>query len=318
MGVISSISSWLRPPPPAVAVRAAIERAVVQVDPLLKLVGGYERRLAPAADHALAYCDSLVAEIPGPLDVSLSAYGADALIHALFPAADEIGATLGKSQDLREFMFQPSQQEADIFYALLGMRRREKSVLGMSLQGGLIQADTPQTLLYFADHTLKSPSLDAEATRQRLREDFFDSLVLSFADQLAHRKREYLGLQGKASMLRAQARGARDDGAVGLRELEIVLRDTAAALTPERLLDELHVWLAAPEAHLRMEPVSVTVDLLGVETSAANAPGVHTLNFPEMFSRDRRHWIVLLARIPRVEALAALERQVQAHRYIVI
>jgi hypothetical protein len=100
---------------------------------------------------------------------------------------------------------------------------------------------------------------------------------------------------------------------------EVLMHEAAAALAPESLLGGLSAWLMEPEVHLHMEPVSVTVDLLGVEMAAtADAPGLHTLNFPEMFGRDRRHWLVVLARIPRDEAMAALERQIEANRYIVI
>jgi 3-hydroxyacyl-CoA dehydrogenase len=43
-----------------------------------------------------------------------------------------------------------------------------------------------------------------------------------------------------------------------------------------------------------------------------------TLSFPELVARDRRQWIVLVARISRQDARDALQRQQQANRYLII
>ena len=63
--------------------------------------------------------------------------------------------------------------------------------------------------------------------------------------------------------------------------------------------------------------MTVTVDLLGVETSEPTATA-QRISFPELIGQDRRRWTLVLARMNRDEALAAIERQQQAIRYMII
>ena len=175
MGILSGLGRWLGPrAPPDPAIRKAIERAVEVVDPLLRTVSGYERKLAPVVGSALHYCEELAANVPGPIEINARAFSVDPLIHAMFAAPGDIGEMLGKSRELREFVADPGQCQTDDFFALLGMRQREKSVMGISLQGGVLQSDVPQRLLYFADHTLGELGSEYATTRQRLQAAAFD------------------------------------------------------------------------------------------------------------------------------------------------
>jgi hypothetical protein len=151
--------------------------------------------------------------------------------------------------------------------------------MGMAMCGDMVQADAPQKLLYFADHTLRAISADLDETRRRLKLAGFDSL----ADGFAARRNE-----------------AHD-------------RSAPAA----QVLAELCQWLMTAEDHLRLEPVSVTVDLLGVEATGPG-PGLHQISFPELIGQDRRRWTLVLVRLSRDEALAAIQRQQQAIRYLII
>ena len=77
---------------------------------------------------------------------------------------------------------------------------------------------------------------------------------------------------------------------------------------PDQLLQALCDFLQAPEASLCLAPVSITVDRLGVVSDrAADDINVHTLNFPELRGRDKRQYMVMLARIRRDEAQAAVD-----------
>jgi hypothetical protein len=280
MNIMSRIADWLRPVAPLPAEElVAVERAVDRVDPMLRLVPDYQRRLAPAVRRALDHGETLVAALPGPVDVHARAFGSDPLVHAFFSTPDDIAQTLGRSQEVRAYLAAPSHQLADSFYGLLGARRREKNVMGIAMLGEVMHADVPQTLLYFADHTLRAIGADLDETRRHLRLAGFDSLADGY---IAHRKE------------------AND-------------RHLQAA----EVLAELSEWLMAAEDHLRLEPVSVAVDLLGVE-AAGPGPGVHQISFPELVGQDRRRWTLVLVRLSRNEALAAIERQQQALRYLII
>lgn len=326
VGFIANLLGWGDKSPPLTdAERQAVAHAVAVADPLLKTVSGYERRLAAAVRSALAYCDGLVAAVPGPIDVNSHAFAADPLVHALFATSGDIGATLGKSRAVKKFLAEPSSALANEFYALLGMRRFEKNVMGMAVHGDIVCADTPQKLLYFSDHTLRELSPDIEQTRRGLRAAAFDSLATSFAAQLAEMRKAKQDLHNQWDMQRAlssrpgQSSSVSTEHALRGAALEEQLRHAAEELSPERLLDALIAWLAAPELHLHLDPTTVRVDRMGVmATEAATDEQVSTINFPELIGRDRRHWIVLIARIPREEAVRGLAQQQADSRYLII
>lgn len=140
MGILSGLGRWLGPrPAPEAAVREAIGRALDAVDPRLKAVPDYERRLAPAVSHALRHCEALADEMPGPVEIGVRAFGADPLVHAMFATAGDIADMLGRSRAVREFLADPDNIAREEFFALLGMRHREKTATGLALNGDVVQ-----------------------------------------------------------------------------------------------------------------------------------------------------------------------------------
>lgn len=316
MSILSGLGDWLAPPPLDPALRSAIERAVVTVDPLLKSVSGYERKLAPAVGHALGYCAELAAAIPGPVAIHARAFSDDPLVHAFFAASGDIGEMLGKSREVRAFLADPSADDGAEFFSLLGMRRREKAVMGVALHGDGLRNDVPKRLLYFADHTLGGLAPDCQTARLRLREAAFEGLAKGFATHVADLRRQ----REEARIAWTLAQGGGADGHAERREeLEERQRQTIAALAPESLLDGLAVWLAAPEQRLYLKPGAVSVDRMGVMAPDKQAgENFSTLNLPELVARDRRQWTVVVVRIARQDALDAQQQRQEANRYLII
>ncbi len=315
MGILSGISQWLGSrPPPDPALRLAINRAVEAVDPRLKAVSDYEHRLAPAIGHALRYCATVAAAIPGPVEVSVRAFASDPLVHALFAAPGDIADMLGKSREVREFFADPGNCLQDEFFGLLGMRQRHKAVAGVALSGDLVQHGVAQRLLYFADHTLGELGSGHEFTRRCLQASAFDGLTRGFANCVEELRQEHHEARTAWQIERAVA--GRDERRQVLEERQ---RRAIASLAPESLLDAYAEWLAAPEQRLYLKPTEVTVDRMGlISPTAVTGGGYSTLNFPELVARDRRQWIVLVARISRQDAQDALQRQQEANRYLLI
>ena len=312
--------NWLTPSPPIDEVtKASIERAITSVDPLIRLVRGYQDRLAPAVRHALIYCDEIAGRIPGPYEISRSAFVTDPMVHALFGRADAIETMLARSQCLRD-------QRADTgagngqCWALLGMRHREKSGFGAAISGNTVRLDVPQKTLYFTDHTLAEPGTDLEATRTRLRHALFDGLLKGFAAHLTDARNEHAHLTQAQAIEGSWARNhdSPESHTRRLEELRMRLRTSVEALQPEALLVTLANCLAEPERFLRIDPVKISVDRTGVITGIGREGEGNTLNFVELFGRDLRRWVVILARIQNQEIDHAVERIDAARRYIVI
>ena len=182
----------------------------------------------------------------------------------------------------------------------------------MSLNGDAIQHGVPQRLLYFADHTLGELGSGHEVTRQRLQAAAFDGLARGFANCVDELRQEHHDARTAWQMERAS---------VGERRqvLEERQRQAIASLEPGKLLEAFAEWLAASEQRLYLKPTEVTVDRMGViSPTSVTGEGYSTLNFPELVARDRRQWIVVVARISRQDAQEALQRQQQANRYLLI
>lgn len=329
MNLFSAVADFLKPPPPLDAnVARALDLVAELVDPMLKHTSGFERHLAGPVQHALGYCDGLVANLPGPIDINRQAFANDPLIHALFATADDIDQMLGRSQAIRDFLAEPCSWESDHFYAMFAARRQQKKQLGMEQQGDVIRNDVPQLVLYFSGQTLIEPSCQLESTLRGLRCKALESLLHTFHAHIEVLRHERDGLRADSAVERSHLTGlhgtsggpAYEVGTRHLADLDSKLRQNAEALMPEHLIAALAEYLQAPEPALHLTPVTITVDRLGiVRDDAAADLSAHTLNFPELTARDRRLHLAMLARIRRDEALEAVDIvRDQQHRFMLI
>lgn len=312
---------WLSPPPPPdAATQALIERAIVQIDPLIRQVRGYERRLAPIVRQAYDYCERVALAIPGPFPISRAAFASDPLVHALFGSAEDIEAMLATSQCVRDYLAGHGALEPGQCCALLGMRRSVTTGFGTRLSGELIRRDEPLKTLSFSDHTLAEPSPDLDGVHRRLAEAMFDGLIKGFVSHIDEVRTERQELRDAQSYERALTHSnVPEPHTRRLADLQERLRKTTDALQPEYLVEALATHLATPEASLRLEPVWLWVDRLGIIAEDSRERGhADALRFVELTTRDPRRWVVMVVKIDRAEARAAVERFDERRRYIVI
>ena len=329
MSLFSAVTDLLKPPPPPdQKLQAALDQVVGMADPLLRVVPNFERQLIPAVEHALGYCEGLVAALPGPIEIDRHAFGTNPLIHALFGTADDIDEMLGRSQAIRDAIRHPDAWKGEHFYAMLAARRQQKRQFGMAQQGEIIRNDVAQEVLFFSEQTLVEPSCDLETTRRKLREKALGSLILSFNTHVDNLRRERLGLRSDASVEHAQLAAlsslAEDEVCSvhtrHLAELDFRLRQNTEALMPEHLLVLLTDFLRTPENALSLKPVSITVDRMGiVHDHPDEADRTQTLVFPELNSRDRRQHIAMLVRISCQDVQVAVQKaRDRQQRFIII
>ena len=329
MSLFSAISDFLKPAPPlSPAVEKALLRVGELVSPQLKSASGFEQKLAGPIEYALGYCDGLISAVPGPIDVNRRSFSNDPLVHALFATANDIDQMLGRSQAVRDYLAEPCSWDSEYFYALFAARRLQKKQLGVAVEGEVVHNDVPQLIIYFSGQTLIEPSCTLELTQERLRSRAIDSLLTSFHDHVESLRNERDGMRADLSVERAHLtvlRG-RTEGREyeistrHIAELDARLRESSESLLPENMLQTLADFLHAPEPSLNLAPVSITVDRLGiVSDDKPDDVNVHTLNFPELSSRDKRLHLVMLARIRRDEAREAVEKvRDQQHRFMLI
>ena len=297
MGLLNSVAAWFNPGAIAGGPEAAIVTHTIEaVDSQLRTVPAYQERLLPAIEHATAYCESLVAAIPGPIDVSSEVFATDARVRSIFPAVEDIGISLGRSMAVRDGLRRIADQADGFAFALLGMRRRrtmDAATRDWSLVG--------DGLVPFADHTFRSVGAGTAETRRYLAQAAFDGLVIGFGSRWTElcRRQARAGSEQRVETELARVRSP-EIGQPSIHAQHLV--HAAQQPTPAHMLEALVEWLQFPEEQLRLDGTAAAADLA----------------LPVLIGRDRRHWPVCLARIPLDETLEAVARETRVHRYILI
>lgn len=314
MGLLDNLFRFGRPADTP-ELLAAVERAVTRVEPRLKLEGGYPGRYREAVGHALAYCRALAARVPGPINVDRESFARDPLVHALFPSVQEVRAAMCVSQAMRDY--RKAYPDAGEVYALMGMRRNEKQVFGMEMEGETLRRDVPQQVVYFSDHTLADPAPTEAEARERLAWGLFDSLMGHVARRVEGRRQEQAALEAARDELVARLRASAVVARPALEsELREVLRQSqrlTAALDLGQYGKDFKAVLLKPERHLYLESSTFYLDEMGIRREAAGT----AVTFCDLFGRDRRRWTVTLVHCGNVLAEATLSDRLQtAHRWL--
>lgn len=253
----------------------------------------YAARAVPAINSAVEYYDNQIAEIPGPFEVSAALYAHDPLVHALFPARQEIAHGLGRSLDVKQTLAFLAGAEHKEAYALLGVRRRPDEQRA---------GETP----VLSDHTLRSLSTNESGTRKALRDAAMMRLVTAFAEHL-----DKLRVKGKLLGEEWNIENRKHHQLSEADKKKMVF--AGEELQPENLLRGLVAWLQRPSEHLQVR-VSEHRGSGGGHPDAAT----QVAQLPLMLSTDRRQWIVCIVRFPTAEGIAAVQSETRQHRYIFI
>jgi hypothetical protein len=240
-------------------------------------------RVAPAINSAVEFFDQQIAQIPGPLDISAAHYMHDPLVHAMFPARQEIAHSIGRSIDVKQpLAFIAGADQPEVF-GLLGVRRQKND--GNSL--------------IFADHTLRCLAATESGARQGLRTAALTRLLTAYHEHLDRlRKHEKL----PRSEWNVENRS---DPAAEVDKDGVVL--ASEQLVADNMLKGLVAWLQRPGDHLQVL----------VSAGASSGDAANQIDaLPVLQIRDRRRWHVCFVRFPTAEGVAAMHNEQGQHRYI--
>ena len=308
-------------------IRAAIERVVDGADPRLRAVPNYQRKLRDAVAHSIAHVAQQVAMLPPALELSRRRFTLDPQVRALFVSPDHLREVLSASMTLDQGQSATARLldgTAEI-YAVLRMERTEKTVLGLGMQGDLIQRDMPQTLVNFSDHRIAFPNASEAETRREMMKRGFDYLIEAALDRLAAIRSQKQQLQHQRQLLQKKARVLKtaqpgleallEDRASGktmtratverrLAEIEAEFnRLQADSATIDQHLERVIATLRQPEQYLRLDRVSLTLNHMNVKVSGTAARIANTLSFDDCVIGVHRRLTVLLVRFSRSELL---------------
>lgn len=84
-----------------------IEQVVQIVNPRLKLVTGYRRKLAPVVEQAVLYCRQIEAQILPSLEISAAVWSENPVLRAMFATADDVPAVFSRCREIQDFFGAP-------------------------------------------------------------------------------------------------------------------------------------------------------------------------------------------------------------------
>jgi hypothetical protein len=298
----------------------AIERAIAMVEPQLKHTHRYPNAYRKPVMTALAYAHSLAHSIPGPLTVNLDSYAKESYNHAIFPSMDIVSEAFHSSRVMLEYLREhPSTNEV---YALMGMRRIEKTSMGMELYGQVIQRDVPRQVVCFTSHTIENPAPSEQQVRTLATWSFFDRLVGKVAKRVALRKQEMQTQRQEKDLLMARLRAANAQTRPALEKdlsrMLVSMQSTSRSLDLHNYLDDFKAVLLNPEQHLRLDQSPTNSDSIGIrQNSDETAQGEPIiLNDPVDF--DYRDWTVTIVYCRNIQSETFSARLGTAYRRLSI
>ncbi|HEY0664785.1 MAG TPA: hypothetical protein VGD24_01840 [Gallionella sp.] len=298
----------------------AIDRAVTTVEPLLRQAKGYPDHYRKPVATALDYVRGLAASVPGPVLVDRESYARDAFVHALFPDVDYVGEAICSSMALQQYLHDfPASRE---LYALMGMRRFEKSVVGMQLSGEMVQHDVAQQAVYFTSHTIENPAPSEQQARELVAMSFFDSLTGRVKQRALQRRqdRQAQMLEKDLLMGRLRTADARERPAFEAQLAEILknLQASYGPLEPAHYIEDFEAVLLHPEMFLRLDQTPIVIDSMGIRRTGGGAGSGNAIMFNDLIGYDRRDWTVTMVRCSNLHKESFAAKLDRAYRRLAI
>lgn len=315
-------------------IRLACERVVDQVNPRLRAVGGYRKKLFPVVERAVEYAHELARQVPGPLQVNRKAWAEDPMVNALFADVQRLRWVL-TGPEVRKYV--KEHPAGDDCYAVLAVMPDVRQQLGMELVGDAVQRDVRQTTLSFADHEVALVGESEEEVRRAMGQVALDLLTGLAVQDIVGQEARVAELEERLRIVRIKRRvvdvGSRgaafilDGSAEHLKQLDALEgriaeleRDLAEAKKGLEGLDDYLERLVArlehPETHLSLERVRGRLDRMNIVRKDADEGLGAKLELTRARRNGQPARVVTIIRFPRSELLAEGERLREVERYL--
>jgi hypothetical protein len=314
-----------------------IDLVVDAVEPRIKASPRYRAKLEPCIHKTIAHLRAIAREPLEPVTLSRLAWSDDPRLNAFFAAADDIPACLGRSRELRAFFDDPANADAQEAYALLGMKKADRTVFAPKLEGDTTRHDVAQVAVSFSEHRVIAPAATLAAARlevgrrivQRLAQVALSRIIAldSTATELQQRK-AFLAAQLRVLKLgRDGMQGVVDDPATlgeqiaaAERELNATVGDYVEAKGSLATLDGyiglIDDVFSHPEQHLALTRTPVRISRMGFKADDATAGPVNELTLAELAIGDQLRGAIAVVRCPRSEMPPREDLLAKAERFL--
>jgi hypothetical protein len=315
-------------------VNQAVERVVDQVNPHLRAVGSYRKKLFPVVEHVQKYLRSLAIQVPGPVLINRQTWSSDPFVNALFGSIDRMRRILS-GPEVRSYL-KRHPLGGDCF-AIIAAHPDVKHQLGIELVGETLQRDVRQTAVSFRDHEVAVVSETEEKVRQELARGVLELLVSIAAQDILEQESRIAEIEERLRIVRLKLKVAeislhgaglllddnpdhgkeRDTLAARVDELEKDLeRERRGMTTLDDYLNRLVGLMAHPETHLGLERVKVHLDRMNILRQDGGEGGGTEIEFVRGRRGNKLARVISIIRFPRSEVLEETDRLQEAARYL--
>ena len=315
-------------------VNQAIERVVDQVNPLLKALGGYRKKLFPLVERAQEYLQNLALQVPGPVLINAQTWGSDPFVNSLFSSVDRMRWILSGPEVHNYLKQHPLGGDC---FAIIAAYPDVKNQLGVELVGETLRRDVPQTAVSFRDHEVAVVSETEDKVRRDLARGALDLFISIAAQDILEQESRIAEVRERLRIVRFKLRVAetRSHGAGLLlddhpdhgkekEELKARVDELGKDLERERrglaslddYLNRLVELLAHPEVHLGLERVKVRLDRMNIVREGGKESAGAEIEFTRGRRGEKLARVLAIIRFPRSEVLEDGIRLQEAERYL--
>jgi hypothetical protein len=290
------------PEPVEALIPELIDMVVEEVDPRLKTLPGFARKVEPPIRRTIAYLRELALRLPQePLELTAAAWSGTPQLNAIFAAAEDIDTVVNRSDDLRKYF--AANAGARDAYAWLGVERRERNVLGVEISGETVRRDVPQVTVSFAEPRLVFAATTVAGARIELGMAIIRGMLGIAMGRIEDLQGRAKSLEETRAMLKSRLRRLKgtnggitalgDSTAAHAAEMDRIEKELAQltkdmyeskakASDLDTYLDEVRTVLDEPEKLLTVETVAVRVNKLGIQVGPDFAGPVNEFSVNEI------------------------------------
>jgi hypothetical protein len=315
----------------------AIEAVVDTVEPRVRYRAGYAGKLEPCVRKTIAHLRAIAREPMEPVLMARAAWHDDPRLNAFFATADDVPACLGRSQELRAFFADPSNADVQLAYALLGMKKEERTVFAPQFEGDALKQDVPQVSVSFSGHRLVAPRATQAAARLEIGRRIIQRFGQVALSRIVALDNKAIELQQHKAYLAARLRllNLARDGMEGIvsdpatigeqikaveRELKEAVDDyieTKASLaTLDGYIEQIDDVFSHPEQHLTLTHTPLRLTRMGFKADAGTTGPVNELILTELTVGENLQAAVAVVRCPRSELPPKEDLVAKAERYL--
>jgi len=312
-----------------------IELVVDTVEPRVRMNTSYQRKLDGCVRACIGHMREMGRQDLEPLLLTRAAWSADPRVNAFFAAADEVPACLGRSHELRAFFDDPANQGVEEAYALLGMKKEERTILAPKLEGDAVKHDVAQVTVSFSGHRIVAPRATLQATRMEIGRRILQRLAqvalarIVAVDMKATELQEHKAYLGARMRLLNLARDGmegivKDPATIGEdikaieRELKTTVNDYVEAKASLSSLDGYMKHIADvfehPDQHVSLTRTPLRVSQMGIKVDDDHQGAVNQLTLTEIAIGADFQAAIAIVRCPRSEMPAKEDLIAKAER----